>query len=124
VHDSAFTPKWAGGAYLPVVRTPGYAIERELVVVAPDGRFTAFLVYWLDPLSRSGLFEPVGCHSDFRRRGLTTALLYEGMRRMVAQGMRTAIVNHHTDNLAAAALYRSVGFQTVYAITDYRKLMA
>jgi ribosomal protein S18 acetylase RimI-like enzyme len=123
VHDSAFTPKWAGGAYLPVMRTPGYAIERELVVVAPDGRFAAFLVYWLDPLSRSGLFEPVGCHADFRRRGLTTALLYEGMRRMVARGMRTAIVNHHADNLAAVALYRSVGFQTVNTITDYRKPM-
>lgn len=124
VHDSAFTPKWAGGAYLPAMRTPGFDIDRELVVVAPDGRFAAFLIYWLDPISRSGLFEPVGCHADFRRRGLTRVLMYEGMRRMLTRGMRRAIVNHMADNPAATALYRSVGFRTKYTITDYRRKMA
>lgn len=121
VHDSGFRPKWAGGAYLPVMRTPGYEIERELVVVAPDGRFAAFLIYWLDPVSRSGLFEPVGCHADFRRRGLTKALMYEGMRRMRSRGMSSAIVLHRTDNPAATALYASAGFRPMFAITDYRK---
>jgi len=122
-HDGAFTPKWTHGEYLAVMRTPGFAIERELVVVAPDGRFAAFLVYWLDPLSRSGLFEPVGCHHDFQRRGLTKALMYEGMHRMVAAGMRSAIVKHNANNPAAVALYRSIGFQTKYALTDFRKPM-
>jgi len=121
VHDSAFRPKWAGGAYLPVMRTPGFDVERELVVVAPDGRFAAYLIYWLDHISRSGLFEPVGCHADFRRRGLTKALMYEGMRRMRARGMHTAIVLHHADNPASTALYASAGFRPAFAITDYRK---
>ncbi len=105
------------------MRTPGFEIERELVVVAPDGRFAAFLVYWLDPASRSGLFEPVGCHREYQRRGLATALMVEGLRRMVAAGMRSAIVKHNSDNPAAAALYRSVGFRTRYTITDFRKPM-
>lgn len=121
VHDSAFRPKWAGEAYLPVMRTPGYDVERELVVVAPDGRFAAYLIYWLDPISRSGLFEPVGCHADFRQRGLTKALMYEGMRRMRARGMQTAIVLHHADNPASTALYASVSFRPAFSITDYRK---
>jgi mycothiol synthase len=121
VHDSAFTPKWQGGVYLGVMRTPGYAADRELVVVAPDGRFAAFLIYWLDPISRSGLFEPVGCHREFRRRGLTRALMDEGMRRMVAQGMQTAIVVYNADNPAATALYHSAGFRPKYTISDYRK---
>jgi mycothiol synthase len=121
VHNGSFTPKWRGSTYVPVMRTPGFAIDRELVVVNPDGRFAAFLVYWLDPVSRSGLFEPVGCHADFQRRGLTKALMYEGMRRMVAAGMQTAIVKHNTDNPPAAALYRSVGFQAQYTMTDFRK---
>lgn len=123
VHDGSFTPKWQGGVYLGVMRTPGYDMDRELVVVAPDGRFAAFLVYWLDPISRSGLFEPVGCHRDFQRRGLARALMYEGMRRMVAQGMETAIVLHHAGNDAATALYHSAGFRTRYTISDYRKPM-
>jgi mycothiol synthase len=123
VHNGSFTPKWTHDEYLAVMRTPGFAIDRELVVVAPDGRFAAFLIYWLDPITRSGLFEPVGCHRDFQRRGLTKALMYEGMRRMVAAGMRSAIVLHNADNPAASALYHSVGFQTKYAIADVRKPM-
>jgi ribosomal protein S18 acetylase RimI-like enzyme len=121
VHDGSFTPKWTAEEYLAVMRTPGFAIDRELVVVAPDGRFAAFLVYWIDPVSRSGLFEPVGCHRGFQRRGLAAALMYEGMRRMVARGMERAIVNHNADNPAAVALYRSVGFRLRYTIVEHRK---
>jgi mycothiol synthase len=123
VHAGSFGSKWRPGEYLQVMRTPGFHLDRELIVVAPDQRFAAFLIYWIDPVSKSGLFEPVGCHQNFQRRGLTRALMYEGMRRMVAHGMTKAIVNHQPaqQNPAAAALYRSVGFTLKYTITDYRK---
>ena len=121
VHNGAFRPKWDAEQYLAVMRTPGFQINHELVVVAPDGRFAAFVIIWLDPISRTGLFEPVGCHRDFQRRGLTSALMYEGMRRMRAAGMETAIVCYHADNVSGVPLYRSVGFQTRYEITEYRK---
>jgi GNAT superfamily N-acetyltransferase len=120
-HSSAFGSKWTADEYLRVMRTPGFEIERELVVVAPDGRCAAFLIYWLDPVTRCGLFEPVGCHADFRRKGLTRALMVEGMRRMIARGMTSAMVIHHTDNPASTALYQSVGFSPKYAIYDFRK---
>src|SRR5262249_2886676 len=107
VHNGAFTPKWDAVSYLAVMRTPGFQIDHELVVVAPDGRFAAFVIIWLDPISRSGLFEPVGCHRDFQRRGLTSALMYEGMRGMRAAGMETAIVRYNADNVGGVALYRS-----------------
>ena len=123
-HSSAFGSKWSVEDYLSVMRTPGFDIDRELVVVAPDGRCAAFLIYWLDPVTRCGLFEPVGCHADFQRQGLTRALMYEGMRRMIARGMTSAMVIHHTDNPAATALYQSVGFLPKYAISDFRKTMA
>ncbi|MEP7291699.1 MAG: GNAT family N-acetyltransferase [Chloroflexota bacterium] len=122
-HSSAFGSKWTPDEYVRMMRTPGFEIERELVVVAPDGRFAAFLIYWLDPVTQSGLFEPVGCHADFRRRGLTRALMYEGMRRMAARGMTSAIVLYHVDNAASTALYRSVGFAPKYTLTDFRKTM-
>jgi ribosomal protein S18 acetylase RimI-like enzyme len=124
VHNGAFRPKWDAEQYLAVMRTPGFQIDRELVVVAPDGRFAAFVIIWLDPISRGGYFEPVGCHHDFQRRGLTSALMYEAMRRMRAAGMETAIVRYNADNVAGVALYRSVGFQTRYQSTDYRKTVA
>lgn len=111
VHKGSFGSKWTGAEYLKVMRTPGFAIERELVVVAPDGRFAAFLIYWLDPVSKAGLFEPVGTHGDFQRRGLAKALMYEGMARMVDAGMTRALVEHYSDNVSAARLYASVGFK-------------
>ncbi|HEY7094190.1 MAG TPA: GNAT family N-acetyltransferase [Ktedonobacterales bacterium] len=124
VHNGAFKPKWDAEQYLAVMRTPGFQIDHELVVVAPDGRFAAFTIIWLDPISRTGYFEPVGCHRDFQRRGLTSALMYEGMRRMRAAGMETAIVCYNADNVSGVPLYRSVGFKTRYEITEYRKPMA
>lgn len=123
VHSGSFGSKWQPGEYLQVMRTPGFQMERELVVVAPDGRFAAFLIYWLDPISQSGLFEPVGCHQEFQRRGLSKALMVEGMRRMAAQGMRTALVRHFAGNAAASALYGSAGFTKKYEIADFRKVM-
>lgn len=123
VHSSAFGSSWTGDDYARVMRTPGFDVERELVVVAPDGRFAAFLIYWNDPVTRCGLFEPVGCHADFQRRGLTRALMYEGMRRMRAGGMTWAAVNHLTTNEASAGLYRSVGFLPKYSILRFHKTL-
>lgn len=121
VHSGAFNSNWTPEEYLKVMRSPGFDIEREWVVVAPDGRFAAFTIIWFDPISRSGLFEPVGCHPDFQRLGLARALMYDAMHEMRAQGMTTAVVLHHTDNPASTGLYASVGFTPKYAITTYKK---
>jgi ribosomal protein S18 acetylase RimI-like enzyme len=123
VHSSAFGSNWPPGEYVNVMRTPEFRIDHELVVVAPDGRLAAFLIYWIDPVSQCGLFEPVGCHSDFRRRGLTKALMYQGMRYMQEEGMTAAMVNHEAENPASTALYRSVGFSLKYNIVECRKAM-
>ncbi|MEM7736274.1 MAG: GNAT family N-acetyltransferase [Deinococcota bacterium] len=119
VHNSAFSPKWTAAKYLKVMRTPGFDIERELVVVSPDGRFAAFAVIWLDPVSRSGLFEPVGCHQEFTRRGLTKALMFAGMVRMKAANMETAHVGYDVTNKASSGLYCSVGFEPYFETVDY-----
>jgi mycothiol synthase len=123
VHNSAFTPKWTAESYLEVMRSLSFTQEHELVVVAPDGRFAAFLIYWLDPISKSGLFEPVGCHKDFRRRGLTRALMLEGMKRMTEAGMETALVGNKTGNEAASSLYDSLGLKKFSEGLEYTKVM-
>jgi hypothetical protein len=66
VQHGAFGRAWTADDYLKTIRTPGFDPQRELVVTAPDGRLAAFTVIWFDPISRSGLFEPVGCHPDFQ----------------------------------------------------------
>lgn len=123
VHKSAFDSTWTPEDYLKVMQTPGFDINREVVVVAPDGRFAAFTVYWLDPVTRSGHFEPVGCHKDFQRKGLTKALMYAVMKRMKAAGMNTALVGFDPDNEAAVRLYASVGFKKQCEFMNYSKML-
>lgn len=123
VHSSAFDSSWTAEKYLEVLRSPSFNVEHELVVVAPDRRFAAFLVYWLDPVSKSGLFEPVGCHKDFRRRGLMKALMIEGMKRMVSAGMQTALVGNKVGNEAASSLYSSLGLKKFCEGLEYTKTM-
>jgi mycothiol synthase len=121
VHSSAFDSKWTAEKYLEVMRAPSFKIDNELVVVAPDGRFAAFLVYWLDPVSKSGLLEPVGCHKDFRQRGLTKALMIEGMKRMIDAGMETVLVGNKVSNEAASRLYDSLGLKKFSEGLEYSK---
>jgi mycothiol synthase len=124
VHSSSFDSSWTAEKYLEVMRSPSFKIENELIVVAPDGRFAAFLVYWLDPVSKSGLFEPVGCHKEFRRRGLTKALMIEGMKRMVRAGIETALVGNKVGNEAASNLYTSLGLKKFCEGLEYGKVMS
>lgn len=122
-HSSAFASNWQPGHYAVVMRSPAFEPQNERIVIAPNGDVAAFIVVWFDPVSGSGLFEPVGCHADYRRRGLTKALLIDGLHRMRAAGMKTALVTHGAteEDAGAAALYRSVGFQPLYTIRDTRK---
>ena len=128
VHYGSFGSNWTEESYLDVMRTPGFEVGREMVVVAPESGvgdapvFAAFCIYWLDPVSRCGLFEPVGCHKDFQRKGLTRALMYATMQRMKTAGMERAKVFYRGNNEAAKALYPSVGFRPSTKFTSITPL--
>jgi ribosomal protein S18 acetylase RimI-like enzyme/heme-degrading monooxygenase HmoA len=121
VHAAAFGSRWTPELYRKVMESPGYAAEREFVVVAPDGTFAAFTVTWHDPFNRTGLFEPVGTHADHRRRGLGKALILTVMHQMAAAGLDHAIVVNEGTNEASQKLYRSCGFQPWHLTNDYTK---
>lgn len=111
VHNGAFSAGWSPALYRKVMESPGYASEREMVIQAPDGSFAAFTVTWYDHLNRIGLFEPVGTHKEYQRRGFGRALILYGMQQMAAAGMETATVATYGDNDAALGLYRACGFK-------------
>lgn len=121
VHSGAFGSNWTPEKYAIVMTTTGFTISHELVVVAPAGDYAAFLVYWLDPISKTGLFEPVGCHPDYQRRGLVKALMTHTMGLMREAGMTQAMVKHETDNPASTAAYASLGFIRIAAYHEASK---
>jgi ribosomal protein S18 acetylase RimI-like enzyme len=115
----AFEDYWK--RMLRFMRSPVYRSDLDLVTVAPDGRFASFCIVWPDPVTKVGLFEPVGTHPDFQRKGLGKAVVVEGLRRLKVQGMKQAIVCAEHDNLSAQKLYESAGFRTVHKLYTFEK---
>jgi GNAT superfamily N-acetyltransferase len=122
IHNAAFNPtNWTPDLYRKVMESPGYDPRRELVIQSPDGTFVAFAVTWYDHLNRTGLFEPVGTHKDYRRHGFGRAIILYGMQQMAAAGMKYATVAHFGDNEAARGLYQACGFNPWHLLDGYTK---
>jgi len=96
-----------------VMNAPTYRPELDLVVVAPDGSFASFCIIWYDERNRFGEFEPVGCHPKHRRRGLTKALMCEGLRRLKHLGATVASVGSVGSDVPSNRLYESLGFRKI-----------
>ena len=109
--------------YLNAMRTPGYRKDLDLAVVTDAGELVAMCITWLDSNNKAGLFEPVGCYPDYRRRGLSRALIAEGLRRLKALGAKTAVVYPWSTNEPAIRLYESCGFRELFRDRTYTKAL-
>lgn len=72
--------------YRAVCGLSTYRQDLDLVALAPDGRFVAFAIGWLDARNRVGQLEPVDTHPDFRRMGPSQSVVLQCLRRMRALG--------------------------------------
>jgi len=73
-------------AYEELMRAPDYRNEHDLYIVAPDGGYAACAIVWYDDVNRVGHLEPLGTHPEHRRKGLAERIVWEGIRRLKAQG--------------------------------------
>lgn len=125
VTHGAFRPDddWDGysAEYAQFIGSAIYDGERDLFVRSPDGRGASACTIWFDPVNAVGLFEPVATHPDFQGKGLGKAVMAEGMHRMKAAGMHRATVGFDPNNVAALALYTSMGFRASCYFVVYRK---
>lgn len=122
VHRQAFEPsRFTPAKYRAVRATPTYRADLDLVVVAPDGELAAYCILWFDEVNHIGEFEPVGCAPQFRRMGLTRALLFEGLRRLRRLGGRFGHLYADITEEPALGLYHSVGFKEVDRVVAWEK---
>jgi ribosomal protein S18 acetylase RimI-like enzyme len=111
VHRSAFHPsRMTVEKHRRVMASPTYRQELDLMVIAPDGTPAAYCIVWVDVVNRFGIFEPVGTHQDYQRRGLAKAVLLHGQRLLQALGAEVAHVYAAGGNAASTALYPAAGF--------------
>lgn len=107
--------------YRRFMHAPGYGAAADLVAVeTATGAIVAFALAWPDAASGLGLFEPLGTHPAYRRRGLARALLAYGLDQLQNSRLRAARINVEADNEAALALYHSLGFQRVRRLLVYQ----
>ena len=105
--------------YAYFMQLPGYNRDLDVVAVAPDGVIAAYVNGWIDPINRIGDFGPLGARAEYRRQGLTRAVLLECLRRMQAHGMNRVSVSTGVSNEPALRLYESVGFRIVNQYIEY-----
>jgi GNAT superfamily N-acetyltransferase len=92
---------------------PSFHPDLDLVAVAPDGSFAAYVGVPYDAANRRGIFEPVCTHPDHQRKGLAGALMQEGLLRLRAIGAVDATVDTG-DMVPANRFYDSMGFTEAY----------
>jgi ribosomal protein S18 acetylase RimI-like enzyme len=92
---------------------PLYDPELDVVLEDDAGRFLSYCIGWLDAANGIGHFEPVGCRPASTGRGYARAVTLEGLRRMRARGLHTALVGTESVNQRAQVLYPSCGFVEV-----------
>jgi ribosomal protein S18 acetylase RimI-like enzyme len=122
VHRAAFEPsKLTMQKYQRARNSLTYRPDLDIVAVAENGDFAAYCIVWFEPQNRTGLFEPVGCHPLYQRRGLGRAVLYEGTRRLRELGATRAHVNSWLDDSPGALLYRAAGFRLIDRFYEWHK---
>ena len=121
-HRSAFHPsKMTVALHRRVMASPTYRPEFDLVCAAADGRIAACTIVWFDEVNRVGIFEPVACHAEHQRRGLASALMTEGLRRLHARGATAALVMSHLEDSPGGHTYRRLGFEVIGRLHEWKK---
>jgi ribosomal protein S18 acetylase RimI-like enzyme len=125
LHREVWEPsKFTAEGYERLRAQPVYRPDLDLVAVTPEGELAAYCIVWWDPVSRSGLFEPVGAAVAHRRRGYATALLRDALRRLHALGAGQAMVVSATGEEKwepSRRLYASAGFATLFPFEQWER---
>lgn len=86
-----------------------YIKDLEVIITSPVGESVAYCIGWWYPGSDdTGYVEPVGTHSDHRRKGLGSTVVKECFKRMAKQGMEYAVISTGGRNDRANAFYDSL----------------
>ncbi len=92
-------------------QTSLYRPDLDLVVHDSRDDVAAYGLFWYDPVTATGLIEPMRTEDDHQRRGLARHILTTGIDLLVAAGAERIKICYEPDNPASGSLYLSAGFK-------------
>jgi RimJ/RimL family protein N-acetyltransferase len=92
-------------------QTSLYRADLDLVVHDQHDNVAAYGLFWHDPVTATGLVEPMRTEDDHQRRGLARHVLTSGVALLASAGAQRIKIVYDPDNPASGHLYRSVGFE-------------
>jgi GNAT superfamily N-acetyltransferase len=90
-----------------------YRADLDLVVLDGDDNAAAYGLFWFDPVTATGLVEPMRTEADHQRRGLARHVLTTGLDLLANAGAERIKIAWDPSNPGASELYKSVGFTDV-----------
>lgn len=87
-----------------------YRPDLDLVVHDAHGDVASYGLFWYDPVTATGLVEPMRTEDDHQQRGLARHVLTAGLDRLAEAGVERIKICHQVDNPVSGHLYRSAGF--------------
>lgn len=115
--DSEYIPR-SRAAFRLLRGAPDYRPDLDIYVVNEAGEPVSFCCMWYDRVNRAGHLEPVGTSTEYRRMGFGRAAIYEGLRRIAAEGAIAATVGSNQQ------FYKSIGFAHLGARCIWEKTIA
>ena len=94
---------------------PHFRKDLAIVVEAPTGDFVSYAGLWFDSVNEFGYVEPVATDPDYRRSGLGTAAVLEGIRRCAELGATVAYVG------SDKPFYLAMGFKKLFTEKGWSK---
>ena len=87
-----------------------YRSDLDLVVLDRDDNPAAYALFWNDPVTSTGVIEPVRTLDEHQGRGLSRHLLTTGIGLLADAGARRVSICYEPDNEISGHLYRSISF--------------
>jgi predicted N-acetyltransferase YhbS len=102
-------------------QTSLYRPDLDLVIHDSQDSVAAYGLFWHDPVSATGLVEPMRTEEDHQQRGLARHILTAGIDLLAAAGAERIKICYELDNPASKSLYLSAGFEPVRQTVVYSR---
>ncbi len=94
-----------------LLQTSLYRPDLDLVVLDRDDNPAAYGLFWWDPVTATGVVEPMRTLDDHQQRGLGRHILTTGIDLLARAGAQRISIGFEPENPASGPLYLSAGFK-------------